>query len=308
MQHNLIVILGPTASGKTTLAARLAGDIRAEIISADSRQVYRGMDIGTGKDLAEYVVEGVNIPYHLINIVNPDEEFNVFEYQKRFFNCFKEISSRGMMPMLVGGTGLYIESVLKGYRMPFVPENSKLRKEVEMADMETLAKRLLERNPEVHNTTDLKDRRRLIRAIEIAEHICVHGLDEGVSMPHIIPLVIGIRRERLVLRRRITERLQERLKNGMVEEVKRLHESGIGWGKLDYFGLEYRYVGLYLQGKINDTDMFQTLATRIHQFAKRQETWFRRMERKGIEIEWFNGADYEAVQTFIKRHIERPLK
>ena len=308
MQHNLIVILGPTASGKTTLAARLAGDIRAEIISADSRQVYRGMDIGTGKDLAEYVVEGVNIPYHLINIVNPDEEFNVFEYQKRFFNCFKEISSRGMMPMLVGGTGLYIESVLKGYRMPFVPENSKLRKEVEMADMETLAKRLLERNPEVHNTTDLKDRRRLIRAIEIAEHICVHGLDEGVSMPHIIPLVIGIRWERLVLRRRITERLQERLKNGMVEEVKRLHESGIGWGKLDYFGLEYRYVGLYLQGKINDTDMFQTLATRIHQFAKRQETWFRRMERKGIEIQWFNGADYEAVQTFIKRHIERPLK
>ncbi|MCX5835472.1 MAG: tRNA (adenosine(37)-N6)-dimethylallyltransferase MiaA [Deltaproteobacteria bacterium] len=308
MQHNLIVILGPTASGKTTLAARLAGDIGAEIISADSRQVYRGMDIGTGKDLAEYVVEGVSIPYHLINIVNPDEEFNVFEYQKRFFNCFKEISSRGMMPMLVGGTGLYIESVLKGYRMPFVPENSKLRKEVEMADMETLAKRLLERNHEVHNTTDLKDRRRLIRAIEIAEHICVHGLDEGVSMPPVIPLVIGIRWERLVLRRRITERLRERLKNGMVEEVKRLHESGIGWGKLDYFGLEYRYVGLYLQGKINDTDMFQTLATRIHQFAKRQETWFRRMERRGIEIQWFNGADYEAVQTFIKRHIERPLK
>jgi tRNA dimethylallyltransferase len=308
MKYNLIVILGPTASGKTRLAARLAGDIRAEIISADSRQVYRGMDIGTGKDLAEYVVEGVNIPYHLINIVNPDDEFNVFEYQRRFLNCFKEISSRGMMPMLVGGTGLYIESVLKGYRMPIVPENSKLRKEVEMADMETLAKRLLERNPEVHNTTDLKDRKRLIRAIEIAEHIYVHGLDESVSMPHIIPLVIGIRRERSVLRRRITERLQERLKNEMVEEVKRLHESGIGWEKLDYFGLEYRYVGLYLQGKINDTDMFQILATRIHQFAKRQETWFRRMERKGIEIQWFNGADYEAVQTFIKRHIERPLK
>jgi tRNA dimethylallyltransferase len=308
MKYNLIVILGPTASGKTRLAARLAGDIRAEIISADSRQVYRGMDIGTGKDLAEYVVEGVNIPYHLINIVNPDDEFNVFEYQRRFLNCFKEISSRGMMPMLVGGTGLYIESVLKGYRMPFVPENSKLRKEVEMADMETLAKRLLERNPEVHNTTDLKDRKRLIRAIEIAEYIYVHGLDESVSMPHIIPLVIGIRRERSVLRRRITERLQERLKNEMVEEVKRLHESGIGWEKLDYFGLEYRYVGLYLQGKINDTDMFQILATRIHQFAKRQETWFRRMERKGIEIQWFNGADYEAVQTFIKRHIERPLK
>jgi len=308
MKYNLIVILGPTASGKTSLAARLAGNIGAEIISADSRQVYRGMDIGTGKDLAEYVVEGVSIPYHLINIVDPDDEFNVFEYQRRFLNCFKEISSRGIMPMLVGGTGLYIESVLKGYRMPFVPENSKLRKEVETADMETLAKRLLERNPEVHNTTDLKDRGRLIRAIEIAEHIYAHGLDESVSMPHIIPLVIGIRWERSILRRRITERLRERLKNGMVEEVIRLHESGIGWGKLDYFGLEYRYVGLYLQGKINDTDMFQTLATRIHQFAKRQETWFRRMERKGIEIQWFHGADYEEVQTFIKRHIERPLK
>lgn len=307
MQYNLIVILGPTASGKTRLAARLAGDIGAEIISADSRQVYRGMDIGTGKDLAEYVVDGKNIPYHLINIVSPEDEFNVFEYQRHFFQSFKEISSRGMMPMLVGGTGLYIESVLKGYRMPPVPENPELRREVEMADMKTLVKRLLEKNLLVHNTTDLKDRKRLIRAIEIAEYISTYGPDEDVSMPHIMPLVIGIRRERSVLRRRITERLHERLKNGMVEEVKRLHDSGIGWEKLDYFGLEYRCVGLYLQGKLNYTEMFQKLATRIHQFAKRQETWFRRMERKGIPIHWFDGRDFEEIRMFIKRHIGRPL-
>ncbi len=307
MQYNLIVILGPTASGKTRLAARLAGDIGAEIISADSRQVYRGMDIGTGKDLTEYVVNGKNVPYHLINIVNPDDEFNVFEYQRHFSQCFKEISSRGMMPMLVGGTGLYIESVLKGYRMPLVPENPELRREVGMADMETLMKRLLEINPLVHNTTDLKDRKRLIRAIEIAEYINAYGQDEGISMPHIMPLVTGIRRERSVLRRRITERLHERLKNGMVEEVKQLYDSGIGWEKLDYFGLEYRCVGLYLQGKINYTEMFQKLATRIHQLAKRQETWFRRMERKGILIHWFDGRDFEEIRMFIKRHIGKPL-
>jgi tRNA dimethylallyltransferase len=306
MQYNLIAILGPTASGKTRLAVRLAKDIGAEIISADSRQVYRGMDIGTGKDLAEYTIEGTRIPCHLIDIVNPDDEFNVFEYQRRFFDCFKEISSRGVMPLLVGGTGLYIEAVLKGYRMTFVPENPKLRKEVETADMETLIKRLLERNPLVHNTTDLKNRTRLIRAIEIAEHINHRGHDEGVSMPHITPLVIGIRWDRSILREKISERLRQRLENGMVEEVKRLHESGIGWEKLDYFGLEYRYVGLYLQGRINDEELFKTLTARIRQFAKRQETWFRRMERRGIEIRWLDGFDYETARTLIK-NMSRPL-
>lgn len=306
MEYNLIVILGPTASGKTRLAARLAGDIGAEIISADSRQVYRGMDIGTGKDLDEYMLEGTRIPCHLINIVNPDDEFNVFEYQRRFFDCCNDISSRGVMPMLVGGTGLYIESVLQGYAMTYVPENPQLRKEVETADMETLIKRLLERNPLVHNTTDLKDRTRLIRAIEIAEHSNQRSRDEVVSMPHFTPLVIGIRWERSILRERISERLRQRFENGMVEEVQRLHESGIGWEKLDYFGLEYRYVGLYLQGRINHEEMFKTLTARIRQFAKRQETWFRRMEKRGIEIRWINGLDYETARTLIK-NISRPL-
>jgi tRNA dimethylallyltransferase len=300
MRYNLIVILGPTASGKTSLAVRLAGDIDAEIISADSRQVYRGMDIGTGKDLTEYTANGVMIPYHLINIVDPGDEFNVFEYQRHFVRCFKEISSRGMMPMMVGGTGLYIESVLKGYRMPVVPENVQLRQELEDADMETMVKRILQCNPLVHNTTDLKDRARLIRAIEIAEYRNMHGSHEDFSMPPVIALVIGIRWERSALRRRITDRLKKRLATGMIEEVKGLYKSGIGWEKLDYFGLEYRYISLYLQGQINYNDMFQKLESQIHQYAKRQETWFRRMERNGIAIHWINGLDYEAANEWIK--------
>ncbi len=303
MQYNLIVILGPTASGKTGLAVRLAADTGAEIISADSRQVYRGMDIGTGKDLTEYTVNGVMIPCHLINIVDPGDEFNVFEYQRHFVRCFEEISSRGIISMMVGGTGLYIESVLRGYRMPVVPENEQLRQELENADMETMVKRIGESNPLFHNTTDLKDRTRLIRAIEIAEYKNMHGRDEDFRMPPIIPLVIGIRWERSVLRRRITERLKKRLATGMIEEVKGLYKSGIGWEKLDYFGLEYRYIGLYLQGKINYNDMFQKLESQIHQYAKRQETWFRRMERNGIVIHWINGLDYEAANELIKEKI-----
>jgi len=303
MQYNLIVILGPTASGKTSLATRLARDIESEIISADSRQVYRGMDIGTGKDLTEYFIDGVMVPYHLINIVDPDDEFNVFEYQKCFFVCFKEISLRDMIPVLVGGTGLYIESVLRGYRMPVVPENQHLRRELEKTYMEMIVKRLFELSPSLHNTTDLLDRKRLIRAIEIAEHKKSHRMDENISTPPIVPLIMGIRWERSILRQRITNRLKERLASGMIEEVKWLHESGIGWEKLDFFGLEYRYIGLYLQGMITFNDMFEKLNTRIHQFAKKQETWFRRMERQGIEIHWIDGANYGEVKLFIERHL-----
>jgi tRNA dimethylallyltransferase len=295
-KHNLIVILGPTASGKTRLAVRLAKDISSEIISADSRQVYRGMDIGTGKDLSEYVVNGVSVPYHLIDIVDPTYEFNVFEYQKSFYKSFSEISSRAIIPIVVGGTGLYIESIIMGYRMMEVPENSALRKELDKKDLRDLVKRLLTLNPEVHNTTDLKDRNRCIRAIEIMEYA---GAGKGAyeeDRPIIIPLVIGVRWERDMLRQKITNRLIERLQSGMIDEVKRLNESGIGWEKLNYFGLEYRYVGLYLQGKISYDDMFQKLNTRIHQFAKKQETWFRRMEKRGIKIFWIDGYDYIALK------------
>ena len=307
MNYNLIVILGPTASGKTRMAARLARETGSEIISADSRQVYRGMDIGTGKDMGDYIIDGVAVPHHLIDIVDPDYEFNVFEYQKNFFKCFAEMTARGVIPIMAGGTGLYIESVLKGYRMSFVPENPCLRKELDEADMKMMVKKLLDLNPAVHNTTDLLDRKRLIRAIEIAEHMKIHEGGDNPLAPSIVPLVVGIRWERSVLRRRITDRLRERLASGMVEEVKRLHESGIVWEKLDYFGLEYRYVGLYLQGKIRYNDMFQILNTRIHQYAKKQETWFRRMEKHGIEINWTHGADYDAMKELLKRYLTRSL-
>jgi len=299
-QFNLVVILGPTASGKTRLAARLAKEMGSEIISADSRQVYRGMDIGTGKDLKDYIIDGVAVPYHLIDIVDPDYEFNVFEYQRRFFSSFSEIYSRGVVPVMAGGTGLYIESVVMGYRMMEVPEDYVLRQELEKEDMQALKRRLLQLDPTVHNTTDLLDRKRLIRAIEIKEFTKLHEHDNDDTFPVITPLVIGVRWERSILRQRITNRLKERLHAGMIEEVRRLKESVIAWDKLDFFGLEYRYVGLYLQGKISYNDMFKKLNTRIHQFAKKQETWFRRMEKRGIEIHWINGDDYNSIKEIVK--------
>jgi len=296
----LIVILGPTASGKTRLAVRLAKEMKSEIISADSRQVYRGMDIGTGKDLKDYIVDGVAVPYHLIDIVDPDYEFNVFEYQQRFFKCFSEVYSRGVIPVMVGGTGLYIESVIMGYRMMEVPEYSDFREELEKEDMQTLTKRLLNVDPKVHNTTDLLDRKRIIRAIEIREFTKLHANENGCSFPIIIPLIIGVRWERSILRRRITSRLQERLNSGIIEEVINLNDSGIAWDKLNFFGLEYRYVGLYLQGRMSYNDMFKKLNTRIHQFAKKQETWFRRMEKRGIQIHWINGEDSDSIGDIVK--------
>jgi tRNA dimethylallyltransferase len=293
---NLIVILGPTASGKTKLAARLARDRGSEIISADSRQVYRGMDIGTGKDFGEYVVGGLAVPCHLIDIVDPDYEFSVFDYQVNFSRVFTDISSRGEVPIMVGGTGLYIEAAIKGYRLLEVPENPSLRHELEKEGMQELRNRLIELKPTVHNTTDLLDRRRLVRAIEIMEFTRVHNYDES-HFPSIVPLAVGIRWERCVLRQRITDRLNARLEAGMIEEVERLYQSGIGWDKLDFFGLEYRYVGLYLRGVMSYREMFQKLNTRIHQFAKKQETWFRRMEKKGTTIHWINSDDhYKAAE------------
>ncbi|HBH87782.1 MAG TPA: tRNA (adenosine(37)-N6)-dimethylallyltransferase MiaA [Syntrophaceae bacterium] len=299
MPCNLIVILGPTASGKTKLAARLAKELSSEIISADSRQVYRGMDIGTGKDLSEYVVDGTTIPYHFVNIVDPVYEFNVFEYQRHFFVCFSEISSRGIIPIMVGGTGLYIESVIKGYKMFEVPESHQLRDELEKEEMHALVSRLLALNPLPHNTTDLCDRKRLIRAIEIQEFAKAQDSSFDDNVPVIVPLVIGIRWERSILRQRITHRLKERFMSGLIEEVKNLNASGIQWEKLDFFGLEYRYVGLYLRGALSYKDMFDTLNTRIHQFAKRQETWFRRMEKQGIQIHWIKGDDYDSLKKLL---------
>ena len=273
------------------------------IISADSRQVYRGMNIGTGKDLSEYIVDGVSVPYYLIDIVDPDCEFNIFEYQRRFFECFSEVSGRGIMPIMVGGSGLYIESVLKRYRMLEVPENVSLRNELEMKDMEALARCLIELNPAIHNTTDLKDRKRLIRAIEIAEYSRCHRSEE-MPTPHIEPLVVGVHWERKILRQRITERLKKRLDAGMIEEVKRLHASGVSWEKLKFFGLEYRYVGLYLQGKLGYNEMFRRLNAQIRQFAKKQETWFRRMERQEIIINWIENAGFNVLKKLVRNFID----
>lgn len=306
MTMNLIVILGPTASGKTRLAVLLARDVRGEIISADSRQVYRGLDLGTGKDLAEYTVAGVSVPYHLIDVVEPAHEFNVFEYQRLFFRCFPQILLRGAMPVLVGGTGLYLEAVLKGYRLLPVPENAALRQELAAEKMETLAGRLAALNPSLHNTTDLCDRERLVRALEIALYARDHAAEDASPSPVVMPFVVGVHWEREVLRRRITERLKARLAAGMIDEVRGLHEAGVGWEKMDFFGLEYRYIGRYLQGLISYQEMVGQLNTRIHQFAKRQETWFRRMERQGIVIRWIEGDDYGALKGLLAQEDAPP--
>jgi len=297
-RYNLLVILGPTASGKTGLAVGLARRIGGEIISADSRQVYRGMDLGTGKDLSEYSRGGVAVPCHLIDILDPTEAFSVFAYQKLFYRAFQEIMERGKVPIMVGGSGLYLEAVIRGYCLPAVPINQKLREELVGEGMEFLRRRFLSLHPTVHNTTDLRDRERLIRAIEIAEYTHDHHQGPGFRIP-LSPLVVGIRCERETLRRKITDRLKARLTSGMIEEVRNLHVKGLGWERIDSFGLEYRYIGLYLQGNITREELFRMLNTRIHQYAKRQETWFRRMEKNGVRIHWIESNDTDGVIALI---------
>lgn len=282
---DLLVILGPTASGKTHLGVHAAERFNGEIISADSRQVYRGMDIGTGKDLSEYG----NVPYHLIDIVDPGYEFNVFEYQKLFYEAFSIVRSKNRLPILVGGTGLYIEAVIEEYRLVEVPQNPDLRKELAGFGHRELVERLIRSKPNVHNTTDLNDRSRLIRAIEIAEGE-PPNTQQPVASPVANPLVFGVRWERNILRKRITARLKDRLQQGMIEEVQCLLDRGISFKTLEFYGLEYRFIARYLKGELNRNDMFQKLKSAIHRFAKRQETWFRRMERRGTEIHWLDGS------------------
>lgn len=284
MNFNLLVILGPTASGKTKVGVEVAHAVNGEIISTDSRQVYRGMDIGTGKDLGEYG----SVSYHLIDIVDPGYEFNVFEFQRRFIEAFIGIHGRGRLPILVGGTGMYLDAVLRGYRLLEVPENPTLRRELAALSLENLAARLKGANPKLHNTTDLLDRERLTRAIEIAEFNGKRD-PQPPSFPEVKPIVFGIRFERTILRQRITQRLRERLNRGMIEEVRGLLKKGVSPETLEFYGLEYKFVAKFLKGDLNRNDMFQKLNSSIHQFAKRQETWFRRMERQGILIHWVEG-------------------
>lgn len=285
--YSIITILGPTACGKTALAVQLAHALDTEIISADSRQIYRRMDIGTGKDLEEYNVEGKLIPYHLIDIAEPGYKYNLFEYQRDFLDAYNAISSKGKIPVVCGGTGLYIESVLKSYRMTPVPENKALRESLKNKSLDELTV-ILSGMKKLHNTTDVDTAARAIRAIEVQTYYREHKVDDR-PFPKLNSLTIGISVERDVRRTRITRRLKERLENGMVDEVKGLLAEGIPPEDLIYYGLEYKYLTLYITGKMTYEEMFRQLEIAIHQFAKRQMTWFRGMERRGIPITWIDG-------------------
>lgn len=299
----MLTILGPTASGKTSLAAQLAAEINksvraaelgirnAEIISADSRQVYRGMDIGTGKDLADYTVDGKEIPYHLIDICKPGTKYNLFEYQQDFYNAYQDILQRGAFPILCGGTGLYIESVLKGYHLSPVPQNQELRDRLADKSLEALAQMLKDLKAQtgsnMHNRSDVDTVQRAIRAIEIETYNLQHPMPER-ELPAVDSLVVGVGIDREARREKITRRLKQRLEEGMVDEIQGLLDRGIPAENLIYYGLEYKFVTEYVIGKTTYEEMFRSLEIAIHQFAKRQMTWFRGMERRGFTIHWID--------------------
>lgn len=298
--QRMLVVLGPTASGKTRLGVFLARALNGEIISADSRQVYRGLDLGSGKDLTEYSTGGDPVLYHLIDIVNLDEEFHAFAFQQRCFDAAEAIWKRGRLPVITGGTGLYLDAVLRGYRMVEAPENPVLREELNRLDMAALEARLREVQPHLHNKTDLEDRVRMIRAIEIAEYTREHP---APPLPAFDAFIIGTRWPRAELRQRIAQRLHERIQAGMIDEVGGLLARGVSWERLDSLGLEYRYITQFLRGRLPSVrTLEEQLAMAIGQFAKRQETWFRRMERLGVVIHWVDRADPKQALELMHRH------
>ena len=288
MKYDLITILGPTASGKTPLATALAHKLGTEIISGDSRQVYRRMDLGTGKDLDDYTVGGEQVPYHLIDIVEPGYKYNVFEYQRDFLQAYQEITQKGKLPVLCGGTGMYIESVLKGYRLLPVPENPELRASLEGKSLEELTT-ILEGYKKLHNSTDVDTAKRAIRAIEIEEYYKQQP-PEYREFPSLKSLIIGVDIDRELRREKITRRLKQGLDEGMVDEVKGLLAEGIPAENLIYYGLEYKFLTQHVIGELTFDEMFHQLETAIHQFAKRQMTWFRGMERRGFHIHWLDAT------------------
>lgn len=287
-KERLIVVVGPTACGKTAFATRLALLTDGEILSGDSRQVYRGMDIGTGKDLSDYTIDGHRIPYHLIDIAAPGEKYNVYRYQQDFAEAYADITSRGKQPILCGGSGLYVEAVIKNYSLLAAPPNPALRAELEGKTMDELAQILASYQP-LHNTTDLDNRRRTTRAIEIADYLKSHPEGRG-PMEGLSYTVLGLDIPRELRRERITRRLRARLREGMVDEISGLLDSGVRPEDLIYYGLEYKYVTLYCTGQLTMDEMTEQLEIAIHQFAKRQMTWFRGMERRGIKINWIDAS------------------
>ena len=289
----MLAVVGPTACGKTSLAVDVALAVDgAEIISADSRQVYRGMDIGTGKDIAEYTRDGVTVPTHLLDIVDAGEKYNLFEFQRDFLTSYEDIRSRGAFPVMCGGSGLYVESVLRGYRLLPVPENPELRARLEEKSLEELTA-ILAGYKSLHNNTDTDSKKRAIRAIEIEEYYLTCPVEER-SFPQVNALVVGVSVDREVRRERISRRLRERLKEGMVDEVRSLLDSGITPDQLIYYGLEYKYLTLYLTGAMKYDEMVHGLEIAIHQFAKRQMTWFRGMEKRGVDIRWIDASQERA--------------
>lgn len=304
----MITILGPTASGKTSLVAALAYHLDAEIISADSRQVYQGMDIGTGKDLADYTVAGKHIPYHLIDICKAGSKYNVYQYQQDFLEVYNKIRETNKLPILCGGSGLYLEAILKGYHLSTVPPNEELRNQLNEMSHESLIQMLVEiqeqLNTKMHNSTDLDSKQRTIRAIEIGKHMLTEA-DPKTNFPEMPSLIIGVDIDREERRRKITTRLHQRLEEGMIEEVKQLLNQGIAPEDLIYYGLEYKFVTEHIIGKLSYDEMVRQLEIAIHQFAKRQMTWFRGMERRGIKINWINASlpmeeKIQMIQTLYK--------
>nr|MCU0344973.1 tRNA (adenosine(37)-N6)-dimethylallyltransferase MiaA [Ignavibacterium sp.] len=291
MQYDLITILGPTATGKTKLAVQLADYFNGEIISADSRQVYRGMNIGTGKDLSEYSLNGKQISYHLIDIIDPTEEFNVYSFQEGFYKFFNKIKNKNKLPFIVGGTGMYLSSVLQNYKL-IKADFETYKKSLSSFSEDTLREMLLALNPTLHNTTDLNDRERIIKAIAVSK-----SQESHINRSKLKSLTIGVNFSRDEIKKRITTRLKKRLdEEGMIDEVKSLMDSGISYDKLIFFGLEYKFIAQYLKGELNKNDMFQKLNSAIHAFAKRQMTWFRKMEREGVVINWIDGADFNKAK------------
>ena len=286
--YELITIIGPTASGKTAFAAALAARLDTEIISGDSRQVYRSMDIGTGKDLADYVVDGKQIPYHLIDICNPGDKYNVFEYQHDFHKAFEEIRKKGKLPILCGGTGMYIESVLRGFKLLDVPQNPALRKSLKGKSLAEL-EQILASYKVLHNKTDVDSAQRAIRAIEIEEFYKTEAPDKREYAP-INSLIIGVDIDRNLRREKISKRLRARLDEGMVDEVRAILATGVKPEDLIYYGLEYKFLTLYIIGQLTYDEMVSQLEIAIHQFAKRQMTWFRGMERRGLHIHWLDAT------------------